>query len=117
MSDSIIALVLLLAMMMLLFIFTTLKKGRMPIKFALVWLIPTIVILLLAIFPFVLEWFAKVVGFATLSNLVIGILLALLLFISMALTIIISGQSTKITLLIQEVSLLKEKIKDKEVKE
>lgn len=111
MSDSIIALVLLLAIMMLLFIFVALKRGRMPIKYALVWLMPTLVILFLAIFPFVLEWFATIIGFATLSNLVIGILLALLLFISMALTIIIAGQSTKITLLIQEVSLLKEKVK------
>lgn len=110
MSDSIIALVLLLAILMLVYIFVSLKKGRMPIKYALVWLIPTIVILFLAIFPFILEWVATTIGFATLSNLVIGILLTVLLFISMALTIIVAGQSTKITLLIQEISLLKEKI-------
>ena len=43
-------------------------------------------------------------------NLVIGIIIGILLFLTMSLTIITSGQRKKITLLIQEVSMLKEKI-------
>jgi hypothetical protein len=40
-------------------------------------------------------------------------LIAMLIFINIALTVIVSGQSSKIRLLIQEVSMLKAKIDEK----
>lgn len=88
----------------------TLKKGRIPIKYSLLWYFSAVVILVVALFPFIIEGFANILGFVTISNLVIGILIAILLFLTMSLTIITSGQKRKITLLIQEVSLLKETI-------
>lgn len=88
----------------------TLKKGRIPIKYSLLWYFSAVVILVVALFPFIIEFFANILGFVTISNLVIGILIAILLFLTMSLTIITSGQKRKITLLIQEVSLLKEKL-------
>lgn len=88
-----------------------LKKGRMPTKYALVWLIPSSVIFLLVLSPSIFLFFTKVFGFQTISNLVIGLLFVLLFFIIMALTVIIAGQTTKINLLIQEVSMLKSKEK------
>ena len=50
-------------------------------------------------------------GFQTMSNMVIGIILVLLTFLTMALTIIVSGQKKKTTLLIQEISILKSEIR------
>ena len=44
---------------------------------------------------------------------VIGVFIVILLFITMSLTVIVSSQKNKINVLIQEVSLLKEKIKEK----
>ena len=44
------------------------------------------------------------------SNMMVGIFIFLLLIITLELTIIVSSQRKKITTLIQEVSLLKEKI-------
>ena len=95
-----------------LFIATTgvLKKGRIPIKYALVWYLSSFIIFAVAIFPFLLEMVAKFLGFKTISNMVIGIIISLLLFITMSLTIIVSGQKKKITLLIQELSMVKSKI-------
>jgi hypothetical protein len=55
-------------------------------------------------------------GFSTISNLVIGIILVILLFITIALTVIVSGQKEKIRILIQEVSILKEKVNKNESK-
>ena len=44
------------------------------------------------------------------SNMLIGILIAMLIFITISLTIIVSGQKYRITLLTQELSMLKEKV-------
>lgn len=95
----------------LLFVTTmVLKKGRIPIKYSLLWYFSATIILTVAIFPFSIEWVTTFIGFKTISNFVIGILISLLLFLTMSLTIITSGQKKKITLLVQEVSMLKSKI-------
>ena len=85
------------------------KKGRMPIKYSLLWYFSSLIIFVLAVFPFIIEWIAKLFGFITLSNLITSIMIGILLFLTMSLTIITAGQKRKITLLIQEISILKEK--------
>ena len=87
-----------------------LRKGRIPIKYSLIWYFSSVVIFLVSVFPFTLEFVAKIIGFETISNLVVGIIISLLLFITMSLTIITSGQKKKITLLLQEVSSLKNRV-------
>ena len=97
--------------LILLFVTTiVLKKGRIPIKYSLLWYFSGIIILVVSVFPFSINWLASLIGFKTISNFVIGIIISLLLFLTMSLTIITAGQKKKITLLIQEVSTLKEKI-------
>lgn len=97
--------------LILLFITTmVLKKGRIPIKYSLLWYFSATIIFVVAIFPFSIEWVATLIGFKTISNFIIGIIISLLLFLTMSLTIITSGQKKKITLLVQEVSMLKSKI-------
>lgn len=89
------------------------KKGRMPIKYSLLWYFSSLIVFVLAVFPFIIEWVAGLFGFITLSNLVTSIMIGILLFLTMSLTIITAGQNKKITLLIQEVSMLKEKVNKK----
>ena len=50
------------------------------------------------------------------SNMLVGILIFILFLLTIALTVIVSGQTTKIIILIQEVSMLKKKINDMEKK-
>ena len=88
------------------------KRGRMPIKYSLLWYFSSLIVLILSVFPFIIEWVAKLFGFVTLSNLVTSIMIGILLFLTMSLTIITAGQKMKITLLIQEVSILKEKVNE-----
>ena len=94
---------------LLLFIITTiiLKKDLIPAKYSLLWYFIAVVIFLVAILSKPLELFANAIGFQTLSNMIIGIILVLLIFLTMSLTIIVSTQKKKTTLLIQELSLLK----------
>ena len=84
-----------------------LKKGRMPIKYSLLWFFSALIVFVLAVFPQIIEWIAWLFGFQTLSNLISAIMIGILLFLTMALTIIIAGQNKKINLLIQEISMLK----------
>lgn len=110
---SISLIISLITFSIILFIVTTiiLKKGRMPEKYSLLWYFISIVIFLVAVFPNGFNFITKKLGFQTLSNMIIGIILVLLTFLTMALTIIVSGQRKKITLLIQELSILKKEIK------
>lgn len=114
MNDILRLAVIIFALFLFIMITYILKKGRMPIKYSLVWYFADLVILICAIFPVFMSSMAKFIGFEYLSNMVLCILILILIFISIVLTIIIAGQTTKINLLMQEVSLLKAKVEKKD---
>lgn len=87
-----------------------LRKGRIPEKYSLLWYAFSLIILLVAIFPSLFSFISNKLGFQVLSNLIVGIIMVLLILLTMALTIIAAGQKKKTTMLIQEISLLKERI-------
>lgn len=103
----------LVALLFAIIITFILKKGRMPIKYALVWYFAVAIILLTSLFPIFINYISDFFGFETISSFIICLIIVILVFISIVLTIIISGQSVKIKLLIQEVSMLKEKVNKK----
>lgn len=88
-----------------------LRKGRVSVKYSIVWFLASLVLLLFILFPELLGWLTKLLGFEMGANMVFAGLIALLMFINIVLTVIVSGQNEKIRLLVQEVSLLKGKIK------
>lgn len=87
------------------------RKGKITIKYSLVWLGSTFILLILSIFPSVLSWLTKIIGIQVASNLIFALIIGILLIVCISLTIIVSSQTEKIKLLIQEVSLLKEEKK------
>ena len=87
-----------------------LKKGRIPEKYSLLWYGFSLLILLVGFFPNLFNFISKKLGFIAMSNLIIGFIVGLLMLLTMALTIMIAGQKKKTTLLIQEISILKEKV-------
>ena len=88
------------------------KRGRISIKYSLVWFFSIFIILLSTIIPNFMITLANFLGFQTLSNMLFSILIATLIFICISLTIIVSGQKEKIKLLIQEVSILKKEVEN-----
>lgn len=94
---------------LLIFIITLylLKKDRIPVKYSLVWLFSGLIILFLSLIPNLFGLLSDLLGFMTMSNMVVGMFIFILLMITISLTVIVSGQKKKITLLIQEVSMLK----------
>ena len=95
------------ALVMLIIVLSQLKKRKIPVKYSLVWMLSSLIILLIAIIPQLFIGIANLLGFVTMSNLVIAMFIFILLMISLTLTVIVSGQRKKITLLMQEVSMLK----------
>lgn len=94
-------------LLVIVFVLSLIIKDKITIKYSLVWLIPSIILLIFVLVPGFLTWTTNVLGFQTSSNMVLSLLIGLLLIISIALTVIVSKQKEQIRLLIQEVSLLK----------
>ena len=110
MTNDLRIVILLFSMFILTFLMTLLRKNKMPIKYSIVWLMSIAVIASVAIFPSFFGTISTLLGFHTMANMMIAVFVGLLLMITMALTVIASRQSKKIILLIQEVSLLKQKL-------
>lgn len=94
-------------------IYKVLNKRIIPVKYSFLWWLAIVVLLALVIIPDVLIWLSTKLGFQTISNLVVGVFIVILFFITISLTVIVSTQKRKITLLIQEVSILKDQLKSK----
>lgn len=105
------------AILLLIIIIILLKRNTISIKSSIAWLLLPIVFLLIAIFPEPLATLSNWLGFEALSNFIFLIAIALLIILCFFLTITISHQQTQITKLIQEVSILKHKEKEKNVKQ
>jgi len=114
MSISLQLVSLLFILVILFFVIYILRKGRITVKYSLIWIFAVVVLLLLLLFPKLFIELTKILGFNVGSNMVFAGLIAMLMFINLSLTVIISGQSNKVRLLIQEVSLLKTKIEKQE---
>ena len=110
MSESLIITLLVVSICLFILITHFLKKGRIPEKYSLLWYSFAIIILLTSLFPKLFNWISTMLGFEVMSNLIIAIMIGLILLLSMALTIMIAGQAKKTTLLIQELSIIKNEL-------
>lgn len=99
------------SLILLIVVLMQLRKRKIPVKYSLAWMFSSLIILLIAIIPGFFIKIANMLGFVTMSNLVIAMFIFMLLIISLMLTVIVSSQRRKIALLIQEVSMLKGKTK------
>ena len=90
-------------------ILVLLRKKKVNIKYSLIWIILFFILLIATIIPGFLVWITHLFGFKTASNLAFSLILAVLVIISITLTVIVSQQDKKIRLLIQEISILKSK--------
>lgn len=93
----------------MLFILYLVKKRRISIKYSLVWILPCLTLIIFTLVPGFMVFVTKTLGFQTASNMILTLLICFLMVISIALTMIVTNQKDKIRLLIQEVSILKEK--------
>lgn len=100
------------SLLLMIVVIKILKKGRIPIKYSLIWILSSIIIFLVSLIPSLFEWISRLFGFVTMANMVVGIFIFILLMITISLTVMIAGQKKKTTMLIQELSILKQEIKN-----
>lgn len=100
----------LLSLLFLIFIIKLIRSSTFTLENSLLWLGIGIVMLLFSVFPGIPEYFSNLFGFETMSNflLVMAVLFSLIQLIIF--TKHITKQTNDIKSLIQEISILKEKI-------
>ena len=88
------------------------KKDKISIKYSILWLLTIVLAFIVLIIPNLLEFIFKILGFELVSNMVLCIFIVILLLISIAQTVMTTNQIKKITLLVQEVGIMKKKLED-----
>lgn len=91
-----------------------LKKRVIDLKYTLLWLIAGVIMGLMIFFPELLVWFVKLLGIESNMNGLYMLCFAFILAILMSLTSIVSRQSFKIRILLQEIAMMEKRIRELE---
>ncbi len=96
----------------ILLILHTIKKKRLLLKYALLWIASSLFMIISILFPQFLILLCKLLGIELVSNLVFLIGFLILLVLTFVLTIIVSEQKKKIILLVEETAIIKKELKE-----
>ncbi|MDD6236592.1 MAG: DUF2304 domain-containing protein [Clostridiales bacterium] len=91
-----------------------LKKGTLTLKYALVWLLLGLVLLIMVIFPDLFISLSRILGFEVTSNFVFLVEGVFVLVILVSLTVIVSKHAAKLTRLIQTIGILDKRVRELE---
>ena len=95
-------------------ILVLMRKGRMSLKYSLIWFLSGVILLICAIFPQVIRFFTQLMGVYSEANAVFFIGVCFL--IGLSLTSIASGQSERIRTLVQTQAILEKRVRELEKK-
>ena len=93
------------------------RKNKVALKYALLWLFSGILLLLLAIFPQLLDGMARMIGIYSPVNALFAVLLCCGLVLMISFSVIMSGNKKAIVRLTQEISLMENRIRQMEGKQ
>lgn len=96
-----------IAIILMIYIVHVVRKNKLSIKASFWWLVGSVIILLLSIFPYSINWLAEIFGIAYPPALLLTLAVVFLLFINFQDSRHISEQQAKITELAEQVALLK----------
>lgn len=94
----------------ILLIVNRVKKQKMTMKYASFWLILVFIMSIVVIFPNLIFKLSKLFGFEKPSNMIFLLGFFFLFYVSFIITTSISIQNSRIKTLIQELSILKERV-------
>ena len=87
------------------------RKNRVTVKYALLWLLSGVIMIVLAVFPQLLDMLAGLIGVYSPVNALFAILLCCGLVLMISFSVIMSGNKKAIVKLTQEISLLENRIR------
>ncbi len=93
-----------------LFIYRKVEKGKLQLRYSLVWYLVSLLLMLFTIFDNILNPIKDFLGFETTSNMIFLLGFFLLSLIVFSVYIKLSEQNIRITKLTQELALLKKEI-------
>ena len=108
---------LLVGILFLVMMIELIRKNRVSLKYALLWLFSGAVMLLLAVFPKLLDKLSRLIGVYSPVNALFAILLCCGLVLMISFSVIMSGNKKAIVKLTQEISLLEKRIRELEKKQ
>ena len=106
---AILAVLLFLAVLILL-----LRKNRLSLKYTLLWLFSGVILLVLSVFPQLLDAFARLIGVYSSVNALFAVMLCCGLLLMISFTAIVSKEKEEIVRLVQELSLLENRLRELE---
>ena len=109
MSTTLQVLMFLFALIFLLTIINMVRKNKLNLRYALLWLAAGSTMLLISIFPKIVLFLTRIIGFELASNMILFLGIVLLLGISLSLTKIVSKQTAQIQIGTQELARVKSK--------
>lgn len=91
-----------------------LKKRMLELKYTLLWLVAGVIMGIMIFFPQLLVRFVRMLGIESNMNGLFVLCLGFILAILMSLTSIVSRQSAKIRLLVQQLAIMEKRIRELE---
>lgn len=101
------------AVIAIVYVITEVRKGKFSIKESIYWFLASLIMLILAIFPTLLDSLAAFLGIGYSPSLLFTICIIFLLFINFRSSRKIAEQEEKIIELAQDIALLKEENRKK----
>ena len=95
-------------------IIIALRKKSLTLKYSLLWMLSAALLLLIAVFPGIIDAITKLLGVASPVNTVFMIVIFLILIILISLSSIVSKQHAQIKKLIQTVAILEKQLRENE---
>lgn len=91
------------------------KKGKLRSDYALVWLLSSIILIIVAVFPQIAYFAASFIGVISTANMVFALIIFLLIIVVYTLFVRVSTLEEKQKNLIQHIAILEKELHDKEV--
>lgn len=88
-----------------------LRKKMLNLKYGLLWIFSGVLMLILAIFPGILNSFSRLVGIAIPTNALFAVILFCVMIILISLTAIVSGLNNKVKKLAQTIAMLENRLR------
>ncbi|MEE0800931.1 MAG: DUF2304 domain-containing protein [Gemmiger sp.] len=105
------------ALVLLVIIFVLLKKGKMTVKYSLLWLALAVVLVIFAVFPYVVYVMRDLLDVEMPVNLVFMLMFCFVLLVLLSLSIAVSQLAEKCRRLTQANALLEKRVRDLESKD
>ncbi|MDD4036644.1 MAG: DUF2304 domain-containing protein [Bacilli bacterium] len=94
----------------IIFICINIRRKKILLKYALLWLAASLLMIICTISPNLMHSIADLIGIEIVSNMIFLFVIGINLIITFVLTTIVSNQRSIITTLVEEIGILKEQV-------